>query len=409
MCVNRKYAMNVKLILVSFFAFLFSGCTLIRVLNVVNTKAITEKDYYYEIPFETRDNMILVKVNIRDHAYDFIFDTGAFTVLSDQITDNLKLIRIKGPRILDSQGNKESIYFTIPDTLSLGQLQLIKPGCGTFNFSSNQELSCFSFQGILGSNVLTHSVCQIDFTRQLLIIAHDIHKVTLPDQAKKIPFRKHITGQPIIDLKVDGISIRNVIVDYGSGSGFNLASGRLIKKIEKEHQAHATFKGYNAVGLFGKKENETYYYHSPDVRLEGVSVEDEMLIISKEGISTLGVEFLKNYQVTIDFINSFLYLSPVNGEEKEPLSTYGLTPVFSDGKLLVSGLFNPSPAQEAGIKVGDQILEVDGKDYSTVNPGEYCKILRYGIFSEEKDTVQIKLWTGGNDRMLTLVKKEILK
>lgn len=389
--------------------FILSGCTLFRVLNIVNNEAILEQDYYYVIPFESKDDMILVKVRIGGEFYDFIFDTGAFTVLSDQITERFHLIRHQGPRILDSQGNRQSIDFAIPDTLSLENLHFIKPGCGIYDFKANPELSCFSFQGILGVNVMRNAVCQVNFNNHTLVITNDLKKLHLSDQKIKVSFVKHITGQPIVSMRIDGIKIRNVILDYGSGAGFNIASKRLINHIEKKQYPFVEYTGYNAIGLFGKKNDQSIYYRSGNVSLSSMKIDTTLLVLTDNGISTVGVEFLRNYIVTLDFRNSYAYFEPSPLEKGEGLFTFGLTPLLIDGKLIVSGIFNPSPAREAGIQEGDQILSVDGRDFTAVDQDQYCDILRNGIFAEDKDTTVLQIKTADFIKTITLVKKELLK
>ncbi|MHC1707010.1 MAG: aspartyl protease family protein [Bacteroidales bacterium] len=401
--------MKFRLAFLLLITLLFSSCTTLKILKIVNHPSVHNTAYYHIIPFESKDNMILVKVRIKGIEYDFIFDTGAFTVLSDQLTDAIKLKRIKGPGIMDSQGNKQSIDFVIPDSLSLGDMHFIKPGCGIYNFRDNLELSCFSFQGILGANVLTNTICQINFRDKTLILTDNIQKLYLPENLIVIPFRKHITGQPVVRMKVDGITIRNVILDYGSGGGFNLSAPRLIKSIEKKSLPHATYTGYHSVGLFGKKEDEIFYYKPAALKIESLDLKDETLVLSRNKISTIGVKFLQNYIVTIDFKESKVYLEPLWQEKDNQLSTYGLTPVMAEGKLIVSGLFKPSPAAEAGIKKGDQILRVDQRDFSFMDPDTYCEILKNGIFEEGKDTAVVEIKSDTLIRSVRLVRAVLLE
>lgn len=368
---------------------LFSSCKLISIISLVNKGDIVNKEYYRLIPFENSNNMILLKVKINGITYGFILDTGAFTVISERIADSLHSARLSGTKILDSQGNRQKITFTSLDSMMLEDLAYINTGVGIFNFEDNQELACFAFDGILGANLLRHSVCQVNLTTKTLILTNDIEKLQLPDNSIKIHFKQHITGQPLLKMNIEGYRINNVILDYGSGSGINIASGRLWRWLEKGKHPRLVYKGYSSIGLFGKKQDESRIFQSTKLSLQGMPLDTQLIILNKTGISTLGVQFLKDYQVTLDYPHQVIYLEKIEQEDTEEISTFGFTPVLSEGKLVISGLFERSPATAAGMKAGDQLLQVNEKDYSHISRDDYCDVLKNGLFPDDADSISV--------------------
>ena len=138
-----------------------------------------------------------------------------------------------------------------------------------------------------------------------------------------------------------------------------------------------------------------------------MKIESDLLILSEKNISTIGVKFLKNYIVTLDFQQSKIYFEHHPLEEKEELYSFGLTPVMDGNKLIVSGIFRPSPAQDAGIHKGDQIISVNNVDYSNISASQYCEILKNGIFPDDKDTTVLQLQTDKSVRTVKLIKRQL--
>jgi len=84
---------------------------------------------------------------------------------------------------------------------------------------------------------------------------------------------------------------------------------------------------------------------------------------------TVGFGFLSNFNITIDFDRRRVWLENFTGKvaNDEP-GDVGLSfmPERHDKRITVDEVSPDSPADKAGIKVGDQLLAIDGKDIPTV-------------------------------------------
>ncbi|MDD4058502.1 MAG: PDZ domain-containing protein, partial [Bacteroidales bacterium] len=88
-------------------------------------------------------------------------------------------------------------------------------------------------------------------------------------------------------------------------------------------------------------------------------------------IGLIGNKVWERFYVIIDLRNKRLYLKPNSSFNKESnFNTLGFT--FTDrskmlGCWVVNGLFQGSNAEKAGLKGGDRILEVNGKDVKSIS------------------------------------------
>ena len=92
----------------------------------------------------------------------------------------------------------------------------------------------------------------------------------------------------------------------------------------------------------------------------------------------IGADVLKNFKVTIDYPDQRLYLDPAG----KPSYSFDASGMFleSTGKdlktVLVASSSSSMPAGKAGIKTGDLLLKIDGKDVSSMTLEEVRSNLR---------------------------------
>jgi S1-C subfamily serine protease len=77
----------------------------------------------------------------------------------------------------------------------------------------------------------------------------------------------------------------------------------------------------------------------------------------------LGYRFLSQFKLTIDYFKDTVTLSP-NADAAFPTNTFhtGLALASErDHSVVVRGIWGGSPADKMGIKVGERVLEINGK------------------------------------------------
>jgi len=220
--------------------------------------SVSSADFFEKVPIEFIDREVILPVTINGANYKFILDTGAPTVLSKNTADTLKLRPIFYLTSSDVHKNKSTLPFTKADEICIGKLKFINQGAAIYDFSRNKEISCSPYSSIIGANLMISAIWQINIKDKVIYITNDIKKLNIPKSAIKFGFMETTSETPIINVSIDSININHVTLDYGSGSGIDLISEKLIAKIHAEKKNFVRTFGYNSVGLFGGKNDTTY-------------------------------------------------------------------------------------------------------------------------------------------------------
>ena len=128
---------------------------------------------------------------------------------------------------------------------------------------------------------------------------------------------------------------------------------------------------------------------------------------SREGIGNIGAGFLKRFDVTFDYRRQQLYFKP-NAYHNAPDrfgNSHGLTGLEGDQDgFRITGLLQPSPLSEAGVKVGDQIVSINGKSGKDLTPG----ILGEALGSPVGTRLELKVRTEGTTRQVAITLRDLI-
>ena len=126
---------------------------------------------------------------------------------------------------------------------------------------------------------------------------------------------------------------------------------------------------------------------------------DDPHAASVGGFGNIGHSWLKHFRITFDYGNSIIYLLQRQAFRPSSLSgDYGLEMRPVKGKLVVRDVAANTPASSAGLRSGDELMEVDGIPALLLNnqaprllsnpiPGE----AHTAIFRRGKEVVTVRL------------------
>jgi hypothetical protein len=211
---------------------------------------------------------------------------------------------------------------------------------------------------------------------------------------------------PVLKLVINDVDTIEAFLDTGY-PGFIQTNKKYtydkIKTNNPEFIVHSYSKETEFEKL-QKKRKDTKAYSS-FVKINSLKIGDyevkNTLIYSEEnyeGQNLIGTAFLENFNFTIDWINSDVYLSPI--ENKKPvsnISTYGFNCSKKDEKLIVTVIYLDSDVYKAGIKIGDEIIAIndelldEGKldlkkiinDRNSISPSEKVIKIKFKNKNEE--------------------------
>lgn len=389
---------------------IFTGC-LIKKARIMKSGEVEQEEFKVEIPFEYRLELIILKVKIDGTEYDFLLDTGAPNVLSKELTRKLHLNSKVSQKVTDSQGENSDLDLVIIDKINIGGINFLNTGAVVVDLNISNEIACLKIDGIIGTNLMKKAIWEIDCQNQKITITNSLSSLEIPPDSKKIPFSQNLQGTPIIDINLNGQIEKSVIVDLGSNGDINV-SGRKFNKLLKSNALTSTTFGYgiSSSGLYGAGKTDTINYAIvPNISFGDITLKNQIVSFKKKKSSkTVGTNFFKNYRMIFSWFDKEIIMIKTNEYDNTKLNNYGFVPTFKGNKIFIGLLYNLSSAENAGLKLGDQILEIKGKDYNNVLPDHWCEIMDAGL-TPDNNPISITVLREGEKLIFELVKTTLLE
>lgn len=352
-----------------------------------------------EIPFTVENGLMIIPVDIEGETYRFLFDTGAPNVVSTELSERLKLKKSRSIKTVDSQGNESLLDYVKVQKINISGAAFVNTTAAVADLKQAEAIACLNIDGLIGANLMRKAFWQIDSQKNVIRIASDFDQLTRPVNGYVVPFTTEVTGTPLIHLRMGHVDVKKLKMDTGS-VGFLSTDSESYNGLKSENQILAERSSYGAssVGLFGTSENDTIrQVLVKELSMGNLSVTGQVIDMKRSKSSLLGMSFLRNYLVTIDWKNNLVYLYPQGEFQNAYAESFGIS-LFKEGdKMVVSLIADGSSAQQQGIKVGDVVLRVNDVDVAHTTLEEYCKIIKL-VRVKEVETLQIVLdRNGGKD------------
>jgi hypothetical protein len=213
--------------------------------------------------------------------------------------------------------------------------------------------------GSLGVNVWQRIALGLDFGRKqaTFIVPGDLKRTPQePTGAHRIPVTM-VNGVMLVNGTVDGKATRFMLSSTGETllrSPQTAAGLKPIARLQEVEDADGRTGSESLVRIHQIRIGDVSW-KQPVVRQEEGKEADMPDI--------LALDLLRRFRTTIDLPSHTLYLQPdpAYAEVETPRLGVGINPhLTNDGKLSIQSISLPSPASEAGLHVGDEILAVNG-------------------------------------------------
>lgn len=357
------------LILLTIVVFMPS-CTTFKAIKMVNGGEVVPNSHSESVvPFALEGHPILIKARLNNSQkeYVFIFDTGALTIIRQEVAKELNLakgIEIEGN---DSAGKSKSIDLVKLEKVIVGNMEVRDCAAGVTDFSG---MFAPRIAGILGSNFFRHFKVTIDYRKKEIILSQEKKQTTVQTNASIIPFEADMKMgfAPVIECVVDGKIEGTAIVDTGFPGIVSLPLA-MIKKTNSFKAGNAiASKGSMTFGLFGGKDKDYGVridaFKVGDIKLKNIPSSSNSL---KAGHILLGNKFLENFLVTLNYPMKEMILTPYGTPFETNIPTYGLALAKERNKTIVSGIWDNSSASSSGINLGDEVEKVNSMEVNTLS------------------------------------------
>jgi hypothetical protein len=325
-----------------------------------------------EVPFVVGDNAIVVEAEVNGRKTGLMFDSGFSG--SVKLTDRLNVGTASGVvRLRDFVG--EFMAQTVPlKSLRLGGAPLNVAGQEIVQIPGESYTMAYGVhcEGILGLEPFIGRVFEINFERSVfrfLPAETDISQ-RKPDNKRTFLQRMLPIGTNSIELPVVTPTGQRMTLALDTGNAFYATTHKdvLTRVGLWPEGAKPKFMG---VSWVASGPVESFQAVLRDLTVFGVPVESSVWSVidlpssSADGDGTVGFQFLRNFNITIDMARRRVWLENYTG--RASVAPVGDTGVYAFYDLRskrnrVWRVTPGSPGDEAGIKRGDDLLGIDGQE-----------------------------------------------
>jgi hypothetical protein len=334
------------------------------------------------VPFVLLNNHVFVEVMVNDKGpFRFIVDTGGHDIVTPSTVAALKL---------DAQGDAPA-HGAGEATVSSGYAKVRSLRLGSL-IIHDQTMTVLEFDapgvegvktdGMIGFEVFRRFVTTFDYANNRLTLT-DPKTFNAANAGTPVKF-KFYDHMPQIEGSVDGVSGR-FNMDTGSRSELDLTK----PFVEGTHWRDSHPKGVLAVtgwGVGGPGKSYSVRGHElalggvrGDNLIIGLATQDSGAFSDPNYEGNVGGGFLKRYIVTFDYDRQTMYLKARAGgiPDAGAFDRSGLwVNARENGGYQIMDVAAGSPAQNAGLKVGDVIDAVDGKTVEEKALSDFRRRLR---------------------------------
>jgi len=374
------------------------------------------------IPFEMVGTYVVLKVKINDNPpLSLLLDSGIGTTLITELTAGDSVVFDKTYKtVLKGLGGGSDMQAWVSgsNTLKIGQFKLRNQTImiledDIFNLSKHTGTK---MNGILGADFFENQIVRVDYTKKCIYL-YDADGFTPPKGFVSLPIsmegHKMFMEVPIQDAHGRIRTVR-MLIDTGA----ELTAWFRSYGNDPVPVPTRKIRGYIGRGLSGDIEGSLgilskiwisdFLLSNPIVAFpDSVSISGTYINAQREG--TVGSQLLSRFDLIFDQAGNKLYVKPNYLYKKPfPYNMAGVE-VIQDNDLLqlpeVLNVWENSPGQEAGIKAGDFILEINGYNGFKISINEIKNIFE----TRSKSTVQLILLRDGKAIHVKLKLKNLLQ
>ncbi len=362
---------NIKFIpFLALIAIFCSNCETSNVRKSLTKKitqaTVNDSTFRQEIPFEMMDNIPVIDVNIEGKTYKFILATGSLgCFISEELMQKLPKTALTEMKSKNRKGeNQRYTYAQIPK-IEIGNTTFYDVLSGVTDVSKNYK--CIKIDGVLGANLLSKAVWQIDYPNKKIKFANHRDSLFLGKNKQIIPFYSKSfagIGVPLASLRVNYNFIGDVVFDTGDKNAVYFPM-TIHKSISDTSQ--------NVLFINKRDTNKLALLHNLTIG-EQFHLKDVWIDKSNKSIARIGGVFFRNYVVTFDWKNRQIILSE---DQKQIFETFGCYYSWTDtAGVRIGVIVKNSEADKAGLKPGEHIVKFNEHDVSEISQENFCSITK---------------------------------
>lgn len=369
------------------------------------------------VPFEYVGRHVWVRVALDGLApADFIFDTGAsISVIDSTYAATIGLETSGSVQAVGGASTAGRASFATLDSLRIVSSDgdgVEMHGLKVAVVSVNPLLAPFFWRdcaGIVGFDVIGQLVTRLDFDGATLTF---FDPASFHHDGKGTALPMTLSGTvPVVSIKVDGAYEGGARIDVGSDAMLDLHTP-FVKKYDLVAKAKKSITTTNG-GVGGLFESRLARMKSIEVGpyridnpLIGLSTTTQGALASEDYAGNIGNGLLDRFTVTLDYQRRQLWLEPgARYAEHAGYSRLGAQLAKVGGVVRVAQVLAGSPAEKAGLEVGDVVSAIDGEPIASFDRNRIDERFENG---KPGSKVTLTVTRDGRDRKLTATLKDLL-
>lgn len=368
-----------------------------------------------EVPFRIGEEALIVDAVVNGKPVSAMFDTGFGGALD--ISNTINVGEPTGRVTLrDFVGEMEADTVKIK-TLTLGTKKIDSSGMEVVlsrpeDYSYVYGAHC---DGIMGLDVIKNNITEINFEHQKFIFhpaSYDVTTMT-PDNKKTFLVKMLPLGTNSVILSVGAPNGQFLHMALDTGNSFYATSHRdSLERIGLWESGKDP--KYTSMAGVASGQVVTWNKKMTNMTIFGVPVPNSIWDIidlpsSTAGFDgTVGFGFLRNFNITIDYGRRRVWLENWTGKvDNDPPGLLGIAAAYDNQsrKVMIYNVSPGSPAEDAGLKTGDELLSIGQIDLAgIISPKKLRKMLAGPIGSK----VGIAISRQGNLKRFELERKPLV-
>lgn len=280
------------------------------------------------------------------------------------------------------------------DELNIGGVIFHNIGAVVMAYDSVSIIPCVGRDGILGINAISLVSWTVDNARKQFEI-FDGPVPTEQGITQELPFIQRAL-LPYVSVTLGGHTYENILVDMGANSGITLPIDSFTRNQRLQDTRYYMHVDGSSQGLFGNRVDTTFSVEMNELKIGDIALRKQCIETSRYNTAKIGNKVWDDYVEGLDFKNKRIVLMHRADRDSiyKPLSGLGLSISRQGGKVIISTVFENSPASKAGLRQGLEITAIDGKPVSSYYP-DHCDFVLWtaGEFKNKKEvTLTIAGW-----------------
>jgi len=330
-----------------------------------------------QFPFKISSGLILVAVRVNDSKeLAMHLDTGmSAPIVALFHKESIAEIGLQNTRqvLMGGAGSegKKTAHLAGGVTVKIGDL--VMPDQTLVIMDETRNTSPWQVDGVIGRSIFDAYLTQIDYETSAITLYDPASSKVESPPAVAIPISLDISGIPTVEtqININGKEDKTVklVLDLGHRNALFLN----VNKTKGVLLPEKTIAGIAGKGIQG--EILSRWGRIREIKLGSFTMRDIPTSFLEEGMNMglnreivdgdIGQWLFRRFHVILDYKNKQMFLIPnkyFNQTNEFDMAGFGLLEQDREGAFVVLHVIENSPASENGIRKGDKIVKINGRD-----------------------------------------------